>query len=93
MLVVVKKPISYLRSNVEKRNDKKKELPDNRHYKLKRLHTLITMENYLIGQLKDIPHWNTKNTRQLIMAIDQSIDGEIKGLCHINITDLPAYHP
>lgn len=24
MLVVVKKPISYLRSNVEKRNDKKK---------------------------------------------------------------------
>lgn len=58
----------------------KPEQPDNRRFQLMRLQTLITMENYLIDQMKIVPHWDRKNTRQLIDILDQSIAGEIEKL-------------
>lgn len=51
-----------------------------------RLQTLITMENYLIDQMKIVPHWDRKNTRQLIDILDQSIAGEIEKLSSRNMS-------
>lgn len=56
----------------------KPEQPDSRRFQLIRLQTLVTMENYLIDQMKIVPHWDRKNTRQLIDILDQSIAGEIE---------------
>lgn len=64
----------------------KPEQPDNRRFQLMRLQTLITMENYLIDQMKIVPHWDQKNTRQLIDILDQSIAGEIKKLSSRNMS-------
>lgn len=56
------------------------EQPDSHRFQLMRLQTLVTMENYLIDQMKIVPHWDRKNTRQLIDILDQSIAGEIEKL-------------
>lgn len=56
------------------------EQPDSHRFQLIRLQTLVTMENYLIDQMKIVPHWDRKNTRQLIDILDQSIAGEIEKL-------------
>ena len=64
----------------------KPEQPDNRRFQLMRLQTLITMENYLIDQMKIVPHWDQKNTRPLIDILDQSIAGEIETLSSRNMS-------
>lgn len=64
----------------------KPEQPDSQRFQLIRLQTLITMENYLIDQMKIVPHWDRKNTRQLIDILDQSIAGEIEKLNSRNMS-------
>lgn len=64
----------------------KPEQPDSRRFQLMRLQTLITMENYLIDQMKIVPHWDRKNIRQLIAMLDMSIAGEIEKLSSGNMS-------
>lgn len=63
-----------------------KEQPDSRRFQLVRLQTLVTMENYLLEQMKIVPHWDRKNTRQLMVILDQSIAGEIEKLSSRNMS-------
>lgn len=58
----------------------KPEQPDSRRFQLMRLQTLITIENYLIDQMKDVPHWEPNYTKYLFSVLDASINREIEEL-------------
>ena len=94
----LEKENAELKRQLENRRETEAEMlkndqEDSRRFQLMRLNALLTMENYFINQMRDIPHWDWENTWQLMAVLNQSIARENEKLCHMDIADLSPYHP